>query len=234
MRKTERLFQITTLLRSRRTVVTAKHLSESLSVSERTIYRDMQALSLSGIPIEGEAGVGYRLKPGFNLPPLMFTTDELEALWLGAKMVQAWTDKHLAAAANLATAKIAAALPDYLKPKVDEQQIFVPNFHIDSQTAEYIGTIRAAIKQKRILNIDYVRADGEHSTRLIRPLGLFYWGRVWTLVAWCELRNDFRGFRPDRIRILKYENQHFKNEPGKTLDDYLKQVCENEYKKTTL
>lgn len=234
MRKAERLFQIATLLKSRHTALTAKHLSESLGVSERTIYRDIQSLTISGIPVEGQAGIGYRIKPGYNLPSLMFSTEELEALWLGAKMVQAWTDRHLAAAANLAIAKITSILPEHLKAKAEKQAIFAPNFHIDSKTAEYIGIIRQAIKQHYILNIHYIRVDGERSVRDIRPLGLFYWGRVWTLVGWCQLRNDFRGFRPDRIETLELTNQVFKTEPGKTLDDYLKQACQHEYKQATL
>ena len=111
MRKAERLFQLVTLMRGRRLAVTAQDLAARLSVSERTIYRDMQALSLSGVPIEGEAGVGYRIRAGFDIPPLMFTETELEALLTGARMTQAWTDRDLAAAATSAMQKIAPVLP---------------------------------------------------------------------------------------------------------------------------
>lgn len=226
MRRADRLFKIVGLLSHKR-VTTARNLAEELEVSERTIYRDIQDLSLSGVPIEGETGVGYRLMKGFHLPPLMFDKEEIAALMLGARMVQAWTDRGLAQAANHALRKIETALPDHLKPELERQEILVPDFNICTETQERMALLREAIKQQCKVNYDYNREDGQHSSRTVRPLGLFYWGRVWTLIAWCELRGSFRHFRLDRIKKLKHLEIKFEIETGKSLQDYLDTVrCE--------
>jgi len=224
VRRADRLFQIVGLL-SHSKVTTARFLAEELEVSERTIYRDIQDLSLSGVPIEGEAGVGYRLMKGFHLPPLMFSEDELAALMLGARMVQAWTDKGLARAANQALRKIEAVVPEQLKPELDRQEIFVPDFNISSGALEHMALLRSAIKQQIKVGYDYTREDGQHSIRIVRPLGLFYWGRVWTLVAWCELREAFRNFRLDRMDNINLLNERFETSKGKSLSDYLDSEC---------
>lgn len=232
MRKAERLFQLVTLMRGRRLAVTAQDLAAHLSVSERTIYRDMQALSLSGVPIEGEAGIGYRIRSGFDIPPLMFTEAELEALVIGARMTQAWTDSDMAAAATTAMQKIAAVLPPSMQHVLEDEVMQVPDFHVNTEVAERLQQIRQAIKQKQLIHLEYRRADQECSQRQIRPLGLFYWGATWTLVAWCELRDDFRQFRLDRILALQILTQHFSPEKGHELEDYLNAICCNEYKET--
>ena len=156
MRKAERLFQILTLLRSRRRVITAAELAAKLEVSERTIYRDVQALSLSGIPIESEAGIGYRLKPNFNIPPLMFEPDELEALILGVRMVQSWSGEQLGAAADSALAKIQAVLPENLHYSYVQQPewLLVPNYG-DQTVSQYSDELRNAIKAKRVVHLVY-------------------------------------------------------------------------------
>lgn len=228
MRKAERLFQLITILRNNRYAVTAEYLANKLSVSERTIYRDIQALSLSGIPVEGEAGIGYRLRHGFDIPPLMFTENELEALLIGMRMVQAWTDQDMARSASHAMEKVTAVIPDKLEHILNTEHILIPAFHTNSQVALYLSELRDAIKQKTVVGIQYTRADGEKTQRHIQPLGLFYWGAVWTLVAWCKLRNDFRQFRIDRILQLQLESHIFTDEPGKMLQDYLKGMCSNE------
>lgn len=228
MRKAERLFQLVTLLRGRRLAVTAESLAASLNVSVRTIYRDIQSLSLSGVPIEGEAGIGYRIRSGFDVPPLMFTETELEALLTGARMTQAWTDRDLAAAATSAMQKINAVLPPHLRHVLYSEVMLVPNFNVNPLVSRRLQTIRQAIKRRQMIYIEYCRADDQFSERQIQPLGLFYWGATWTLVAWCELRDDFRQFRLDRIQKLKVQATHFKAEAGKQLRDYLSGVDDNE------
>lgn len=224
MRRADRLFQIVQNLHHER-VITAHALAEELEVSERTIYRDIQDLSLSGVPITGEAGQGYRLLRGYHLPPLMFKEEELEALLLGARMVRAWTDKGLARAAHSALQKIESVVPDKLKPAFDKQEIMVPDFPMEGMAGEQLLIVRQAIRQQNKIQIDYTRKDGQHSDRIVHPLGLFYWGKVWTLVGWCELRDAFRHFRLDRMQHVEILNQPFEFIAGRTLQDYLSIEC---------
>lgn len=224
MRRADRLFQIIQGLHHDR-AVTARQLAEQLEVSERTIYRDIQDLSLSGVPITGEAGLGYRLMKGFHLSPLMFNEEELAALLLGARMVQTWTDKGLARAAQQAMAKIEHVIPDHLKPELDRQEIMVPAFPFSLTVSDELAVLRGAIKQQRKVHFDYRREDNQLSNRIVHPLGLFYWGKVWTLVAWCELRNSFRHFRLDRMSNIVSLEDRYDSVQGRTLQDFLAQ-CE--------
>ena len=225
MRRADRLFQIIQSLHHER-VVTARTLAEQLAVSDRTIYRDIQDLSLSGVPITGEAGQGYRLMKGFRLSPLMFNEEELAALLLGARMVQTWADKSLARAAQQAMAKIEHVIPDHLKPELERQDILVPSFPESVMVAEELEVLRAAIKQLRKVHFDYQREDKQISQRTVHPLGLVYWGKIWTLVAWCELRDDFRHFRLDRISNIIGLQERYELIPGQTLQDFLAQHCQ--------
>lgn len=228
MQRAERLFQLLTLLRNRRTVLTARQLSEHMQVSERTIYRDIQALSLSGVPVEGEAGVGYRLQRHFQLPPLMFDRHEVEALLLGARMVSGWGDRQMANSANHAIQKILAVLPDHLRHSDENLPLLVPTF--DDYQKIYTAhsqTIREAIRQKHILVIDYQSADDQLSSRRIEPLGLIFWGKVWTLIAWCQLRGAYRAFRLDRIQQLVTSDEIFTTEDKKSLKHYLQLMAEH-------
>jgi len=224
MRRADRLFQIIQGLHHDR-AVTARQLAEQLEVSERTIYRDVQDLSLSGVPITGEAGLGYRLMKGFHLSPLMFNAEELAALLLGARMVQTWTDKGLARAARQAMAKIEHVIPDHLKPELERQEIMVPSFPFSQTVSEELEVLRGAIKQQRKVHFDYRREDNQKSNRTVHPLGLFYWGKVWTLVAWCELRDGFRHFRLDRMSNIASLEDRYASVQGRTLQDFLAQ-CE--------
>lgn len=221
MRKAERLFQILNLLRNRRTVLTARQIAEKLEVSERTIYRDIQALSLSGVPIEGEAGVGYRVQRQFDLPPLMFDHDEVEALLLGVRMVRSWSDRQLASSANSALHKILAVLPPHLRDVEETSPIKVPQFQQQNAASQYGEAIRKAIKNKNTIEVDYSDVKEQRTKRQLRPLGLFFWGSAWTLVAWCDLRDDYRVFRLDRI--VRFENlgQEFTPHETCSLDHYL-------------
>jgi len=223
MRRADRLFQLVQLLHHDR-VITARDLAQELEVSERTIYRDIQDLSLSGVPVVGEAGIGYRVLKGFTLPPLMFTEEELAALLTGMRMVGAWTDRDMARAAQQVMSKVESALPESLQKELERPEIMVPDFNIGSIMAHHLSDLRRASRECHKVCLAYVRADGEKSDRLICPLGLFYWGKVWTLVAWCELRDDFRHFRLDRIRSLEVSPTRFESLPGRTLQDFLAQV----------
>ena len=225
MRRADRLFQLVQQLHHER-VITARSLAELLQVSERTIYRDIQDLCLSGVPIVGEAGIGYKLMKGFQLPPLMFTAEELEALLLGVRMVQAWTDQQMAAAATQVLKKIESVVPERLKPELGRQQMMVPDFSIHSHVGLYMPLLRDAVRLQRKVSFDYVRADGECSNRIVHPLGLFYWGKVWTLVAWCELRYEFRHFRLDRMEVVVLLTERYESTTGRTLQDFLATVCD--------
>jgi predicted DNA-binding transcriptional regulator YafY len=228
MRRADRLFQVIQLLR-RRNVATAAWLAEELEVSERTIYRDVRDLMLSGVPIEGEAGVGYILRRGFDLPPLMFTEAEIEAMVLGARVVTSWGDAGLAKAAAEALARVEAVLPDRLRERLTATPLFAPGFHVPQEVAASLPALRGAIDERRKIHLDYVSADGSGTERAVRPLALFFWGSVWSLTAWCELREDFRSFRLDRMRELKPLPDRFRDEPGRTLDDYFARMGNHDH-----
>jgi predicted DNA-binding transcriptional regulator YafY len=223
MRRADRLFQVIQLLR-RRHVVTAAALARELAVSERTVYRDIHDLMASGVPIDGEAGVGYTLRRGFDLPPLMFTSEEIEAMVLGARVVTSWGDAALARAAESALARVEAALPDALKAKMAATPLYAPGFHVPQHVVATLAELRGAIDEQRRAWMAYTSADESKTERTVRPLGLFFWGSNWTVSAWCELRDDFREFRLDRIRDLRVLDERFELEPGRTLADLLRKM----------
>ncbi len=173
----------------------------------------------SGVPIEGERGVGYIIRHSLELPPLRFTPLELKALQLGIKMVSAVADEEIASAANEASIKIMDALP--YEACGDDTPVANIYFESDTRTRENLAIARDAINEKKKLELHYLDERDNNSERIIRPLGLEYWGKVWTLTAWCELRNDFRVFRVDRILSCIITNDLFKNKKGKTYQDYL-------------
>ena len=225
MRRADRLFQIVQYLRGGR-LVTARTLAERLEVSERTIYRDVADLAASGVPIDGEAGVGYILRSGFDLPPLMFTRDELAALTLGARFVKAWGGARLALAAEEALVKIEAVLPDDEKRAVSDTNLFAIGYSLPEETRQVVDQLDIAIRERRRVHIVYNALGGETSERDLRPLGLYHWGKVWTLASWCELRQDFRNFRADRIASIEDCGDRFRHETGKTLRDFLRRMAE--------
>lgn len=219
MRKIDRLFEIIQLLRGQR-LQTAEFISEKLGVSVRTVYRDIHGLMASGVPIEGERGIGYVIRQSIELPPLHFTPLELQAIQLGINMVKAAADHDVAAAAKEVALKIQDALP-----AKDRGKIYAPIAHIyfesDANTRDVLAKLRRALDEKSKLNIIYTNELKKKSSRTVRPLGLEYWGKVWTLTAWCELRNDFRAFRVDKITSCEMTGELFKTETGKTYRDYL-------------
>jgi predicted DNA-binding transcriptional regulator YafY len=202
MRRADRLFQLMLLLQEGK-VRTARYLAEMLEVSDRTIYRDIGDLVGSGIPIDGEAGVGYLLRNEYRLPPLMFNTEELKALALGALMVRAWSDKKLASVTNTAIRKIESVLPEKLKADIHLQDIIVPGFQMTELASLNLGQIREAIGANSKLKIEYRSLKDEVTTRTIWPLLLYFWGNKWTLGAYCEVRSGFRSFRIDLIQMLE-------------------------------
>jgi len=225
MRRADRLFDILQHLRGGR-LVTARRLAERLEVSERTIYRDIADLQASGVPIDGEAGVGYLLRSGFELPPLMFTESEIEAVAFGLRMAAAWGGAKVAAAAAEALLKVEAVLPDKLSSKLSDTRLYaVPVFDLTATARSRLDVVHDAINARRRLDVVYANEGGDRSERIIRPLALYYWGRVWTLAAWCELRSDFRSFRPDRF-ITIIPSDSFPRERGRELPDYLKTVAD--------
>ena len=234
MQRAERLFQLLTLLRNRRTVMTAKQLSEHLQVSERTVYRDVQSLSLSGVPVEGEAGVGYRLSHRYQLPPLMFDRHEVEALLLGARMVSSWGDADMATHAKQAVQKILSVLPDHLRHSDENLPLLVPHMEdVQKFYTAHSQPIREAIRARQRVNIVYTRADAQESNRVIEPLGLIFWGKVWTLVAWCQLRSDYRTFRLDRINSLDIMSEIFETHEVKSLQHFLALMKEKHHEQCT-
>ena len=223
MRRADRLFRIVQYLRGRR-LTTAAFLAGRLGVSLRTVYRDVRDLSLSGVPVEGEAGVGYRLKAGFDVPPLMFTLNEIEALAIGARMVEAWGGPVLADSARTAIEKIVAALPAERRMAVEQTRLYAPNFHVNAAAMARLEAVRSAIGDRRVLRLDYRDAQGKGSERQVWPIALYFWGGTWTLGAWCEARTDFRNFRLDRMQRVALSDRRFVEEPGKGLNDFLKRM----------
>ena len=226
MRRADRLFRIVQLLRSGR-LKTARALAERLQVSERTIYRDVRDLQLNGQPIEGEAGVGYTLRRDFDLPPLMFTSEELTSLVLGARLVQAWGGAKSVAAAGSALARIEAVLPSELAEQLNAIALFAPGHQMSAAHRRLLDDLHAACLSRNVIAFTYTRlaedpTRAEH--RIVRPLALAFWSGIWTLLAWCETRDDFRTFRMDRIEALAPTARTFTQRRGQRLEDYLKRV----------
>lgn len=224
MRRADRLFQLVQYLR-RRGIVTARSLAEELEVSERTVYRDVQHLCAAGVPIESEAGVGYRLR-GYDLPPLTFTRDELEAVTLGLRIVESWTDEDLAAAARRTLGKIEAVLPEGYDRLLHETPLHAPKLHRRVELKIDLVALRRAIRHRRKLRVDYADMHGAETERVLRPFGLAFYGPVWVLAAWCELRQDYRAFRPDRMRSMAVLDEVFSTAEGPSMDGFLCQITE--------
>ncbi len=203
MSRTQRLLDLLQLLRAYRYPVTAQALAQELGISVRTLYRDIASLQQQGANITGEPGLGYVLKPGFMLPPLMFSEEEIEALVLGSRWVAERGDQRLAAAARTALHKVAAVLPDDLRRALDTNTLLVgpDDKQADFDTA--LPLLRAAIRQEHKVLVQYADAKGNQSERMIWPFALGFFEHLRVLVAWCELRQEIRHFRTDRILSFK-------------------------------
>ncbi len=223
MRRADRLFQLLQLIRGRR-LSTAAWLAERMEVSVRTVYRDVAALQAQGVPIEGEAGVGYRVARDYSLPPLMFTPEQAQALVASVRIASSRLDPALAAQAEDALSKILSVLPLDSRTAADSLPLHAPSRPHDELVLDRLGQLRRAIEARRLVHLDYADAEGKPSQRTLRPLVCLYWDSAWTLSAWCELRQDFRQFRLDRIQQLAVDEQTFADEPGKTLADLLRRI----------
>ncbi|MEP2030055.1 MAG: YafY family protein [Paracoccaceae bacterium] len=219
MRRTDRLFDIIQILRDGN-LHRAQEIADALEVSVRTIYRDMDTLTASGIPVQGERGVGYMITSQITLPPLNLTTEELEALNLGMAIVAEAADPDLKAAATSLAAKVDAVLPIQTIAEADAWKFAVYPFADAARGFAHMPALRAAISARQKLYIQYQSIDGAVTQRTVRPLHMEYWGRVWTLTVWCELRSDFRVFRVDLIQEATPLPALFVDEPGKRLQDY--------------
>lgn len=219
-RRTDRLFELILLLRDGK-LHRGKDLATRLGVSLRTLYRDMDTLIASGIPVEGERGLGYMMTAPITLPPLNLTLTELEALHLGLAVVSKAADEDLQRAAATLSAKVDAVLPEDRAAPSSGWGFAVYPFAEAARGFMHMAPLRASIRSRRKVRLTYDAKDGETTERVVRPLQMEYWGRVWTLTSWCELRQDFRVFRVDRIRTLDVTFETFDEEPGRRLSDYL-------------
>lgn len=221
MHKSDRLFQLTHWLRTHQPI-TAAQLAERMGLSVRTIYRYMDDLSLAGIPVYGEAGVGYQLVEGFELPPLTLSPQELEALMLGVKLVASRTGHQLGLAARSLQVKIEAAVPAAHTRQVAEQRfVRVPEESVQGAHLDVWDKLYQAIADGQQLVIQYLSLSDQQSNRQILPLGLFYWGGKWTLGAWCFLRSAYRDFRVDKLLILESAQTNLPVPEHISLPDYL-------------
>ncbi|WP_348983125.1 YafY family protein [Devosia sp. 1566] len=203
------MFSIMDALRRHRRPVTAAALAEEQGVSVRTLYRDVQTLIGLGAPIAGEAGIGYMLKPGFFLPPLMFTPEELEALVLGARWVQAQPDDGLGLAAKNALAKIATASPEDLRDRINDTGLWPVALWREREPLPILGDVRMAMRCEKALRISYADEAGQRTERVIWPVQVAFFEGKQTVAAWCCLRDAFRNFRTDRILALELTEERY-------------------------
>ena len=209
MSRAQRLLDLIQLLRNHRFPVRGAYLAETLGISLRTLYRDIATLQKHGASIEGEPGLGYVLRPGFVLPPLMFTVEEIEALALGSRWVAKRGDARLSTAAHTALEKISGVLPENLRHTLDTTALLVgPSTSVLSNIVE-LSVIRQAIRTEHKVEIVYRDANGTQSTRTIWPFALGFFDHARVLVAWCELRQGFRHFRTDRIASFSIRDQRY-------------------------
>lgn len=220
MRRADRLFQLVGILGRHRTM-TAQRLAEELEVSVRTVYRDVLDLCASGVPILGEAGVGYRLDPSYRLPSMTFSNDEIEALVLGMRMVESWGDADLRASARSILDKVARVIAPSSRGRLSATALFSIDFESPERRTRGLGALRRAVNTQRVVQFRYEDRNGGASRRRVRPLGLYFWGRTWTLAAWCELRDGFRNFRVDRVNELAVLEERFELTSPCTLADYV-------------
>ncbi len=226
MRKAERLNEIVHHLRRMHQAVTADTLASLFEVSPRTIYRDIQDLMDNGIPITGEAGVGYVIDKQYHLPPIMFDADEIEAIALGIGMVSNWTDDAFARKAKSAYQKIQATLTAPMIHELTQISTFSAPSRYKIPWKVNFTEVRECIRRKQFVTFSYLDLSDQVTERTIRPLALISFSPIWLLAGWCEMRQNFRNFRLDRISDFSVSPQRFRDEKGKALSDYLKEQDE--------
>ncbi|MGN6777124.1 helix-turn-helix transcriptional regulator [Rhizobium sp.] len=222
MRKASRLFEIIQILRLAKRPVTAADIAARLEVTVRSVYRDIAALQAMRVPIEGERGIGYILRPGFDLPPLMFSIEEMEAIVLSLALLERTGDAELKQAAKRVTAKIAGAVPPPLRQTLDANALHAWGFAAPSAAAIDLSLVRRAIRDEEKLDLAYRDELGRPTERIIRPIALIYYSETANIVAWCELRQAIRNFRSDRIEDCQPTGLWFKGE-----GDGLRQIWVN-------
>jgi len=221
MKRSDRLFQIVNYMQGRRLVITAQDIAEEFNVSVRTIYRDIQDLILTGVPITGEAGVGYVIDKSHCLPPMALEVGELETLMLGAAMVSSYTDTAMAKSAKKLVQKLKNVLNEKDRATFAGTALFAPPSAALIPWSVDFSAIRAAIRSKHKMRLDYADQNGEHSKRTVWPLAMTFWGNTWLLLAWCELRADHRNFRLDRMQSADTLGEKFKETRKTSLQQYL-------------
>lgn len=220
MSRSQRLLDLIQILRRHRFPVTGTQLAAELNISVRTLYRDIGTLQEQGADIQGEPGLGYILRPGFMLPPLMFSEDEIQALVLGSRWVAKRTDEQLSTAAKNALAKIAAVLPDDLRQSLESSTLLVgPSDNVATEEL-FLPQIRRAIKGERKIEITYRSLNNEDSCRTIWPFALGYFDHVQVLIAWCESRQSFRHFRTDGISALTLADERYPKRRQRLLKEW--------------
>ena len=218
MRKASRLFEIIQIVRLARQPVTAAMMAERLEVTVRSVYRDIAALQAMRVPIEGGRGIGYILRPGFDLPPLMFSIEEMEAIVLSLALLERTGDSELKQAAKRVSAKIAGAVPPPLRQTFDANALHAWGFAAPSVGAVDLALVRRAIRDEEKLDLSYRDEHGRASERLIRPIALIYYAESANVVAWCELRQAIRNFRSDRVEHCAAAEDYFKGEGDRLRD----------------
>ena len=221
MRRADRLFDVIQVLRTTRKPVTAAALAEELEVTVRTIYRDVATLQARRVPVEGAPGLGYVLRKGFDLPPLMFTVDEIEAITVGARMVQRLRDPELQAAARRVLDKVTVVLPESLRSHLAEAPFYVSRGDAATPQGVDMAEVRSAIRDRRKLRIAYVDEKSRRTRRTIWPLAMAYYVDVTLVGAWCELRKDLRNFRVERIAASRVLAERFQDHNGGLLAQWL-------------
>ena len=227
MKKADRLFQLVTLLQGRRMAITAQVMAKSLGVSLRTVYRDIEGLALSGVMIDGDPGVGYLLRHQSHVPPLMFSADEVLAILVGSQMAQAFTDPQLALSAQKAEQKIRAVLPSILHQRADQSPYRIPILAKNQTLRERHGLIRVACEKQLKMQVLYADETGCSTQRTVWPLGIVGLHGKWLLLAWCELRQNYRTFRFDRIQTLAIVTEPFKTSATVCMDHYFVQLLKD-------
>ena len=221
MKRTDRLFQIVSFLQGRHLAVTAERIAGEFDISVRTVYRDIQDLITTGVPINGEAGVGYMLDKSYYLPPMSFDVEELEVLMLGASMVSSWTDDTMAASAQGLIRKVSNVLSDRDRKTFEGIALFAPLSRSKLPWNIDFSYFREAVRKKEKLHLDYADEAGAITVRRVRPLSLVFFGPTWLVISWCELRNDFRSFRLDRILKAGGTREYFEDTPETSLQTFL-------------
>jgi predicted DNA-binding transcriptional regulator YafY len=215
MRRADRLLQIIQVLRRQSAPITAKGIADTVEASIRTIYRDIVTLQASGAPIDGETGIGYILRPGYDLPPMMFTRAELETIVLGMYLVRDRADADLGVAVEDVLAKVGAVLPDDLTLELVRSTVAVYERQRDeAMFGPFIPVIRRAVQDRRKLQVSYLDGGDIETARTIWPLGFVYFTHVTLVPSWCELRSGFRVFRADRFRSVKATAHQFDSRNG--------------------